>query len=298
MYENVKIGIIGGDLRQVALSRRLSEIGFEVAVWGLPKTADIGNATRSVNWKSAINKSAAVVLPFPVSRDGVHLCAPYYDGDLPEVSQLLFAAKEGTAFFGGNFGLTAKYAAEEKNIFLYDYLENEPLQIKNTIPTAEGALEIALHETDITIKDSMALVCGFGRVGKTVARLLSDIGAKVYVSARNENDLAYITVNGFESVECGSKDFYEIISKVDVIFNTVPAIILDKKTIEAMKKDAVIIDLASGKGGTDFKAATMLGVKNFHALSLPGKVAPKTSGNIICDFVLDVLRRKGVIAEI
>ena len=46
MVETVKIGILGGDMRQTALARRLSEMGFETATWGLPAESDLGGSLR------------------------------------------------------------------------------------------------------------------------------------------------------------------------------------------------------------------------------------------------------------
>jgi len=43
----------------------------------------------------------------------------------------------------------------------------------------------------------------------------------------------------------------------------------------------------------DFDAASRLGVKVIWALSLPGKVAPVTSGEIIAETVLNILSERG-----
>jgi len=43
-----------------------------------------------------------------------------------------------------------------------------------------------------------------------------------------------------------------------------------------MKKDSLIIDLASYPGGIDFEIAKELGIKTNWALGLPGKVSPKS----------------------
>ena len=82
-----------------------------------------------------------------------------------------------------------------------------------------------------------------------------------------------------------------------MIFNTVPAKIIDKALLDGLEHCRLIIDLASGKGGVDFTAASARGIKAIHALSLPGKVAPFTAGQIICDCVLELLVREGVIAR-
>ena len=53
-----------------------------------------------------------------------------------------------------------------------DYYKNEELLIENAIPTAEGALAIAMEELPITIFGSKVLVTGYGRVAKTAAKNL------------------------------------------------------------------------------------------------------------------------------
>ena len=130
-----------------------------------------------------------------------------------------------------------------------------------------------------------------------LGRLLGGIGAHVSVSARRPEDIAAATVNGLSPVRFGSDEFRRAAVDADVIFNTVPAKIIDKTLIDGLEHCRLIIDLASGKGGVDFTAASARGIKAIHALSLPGKVAPFTAGQIICDCVLELLIREGVIAR-
>lgn len=47
-------------------------------------------------------------------------------------------------------------------------------------------------------------------------------------------------------------------------------------------------------GGVDFDAAKEIGVKVIWALSLPGKVAPVTSGMIIKDTITNIINEMGV----
>ena len=76
-------------------------------------------------------------------------------------------------------------------------------------------------------------------------------------------------------------DIYENISKFDLIFNTIPKLIIDADMLSKIGKRTLVIDLASVPGGVDFEAARKMGVKVIWALSLPGKVAPDTAGDII-----------------
>ncbi len=298
MYANIKIGILGGDMRQTALARRLSNMGFEIATWGLPRDADIGQAVRCSDWQSAVEQCKAVILPLPASVDGVRIHAPFAVGYELRMSYLLQAISVDTLLIGGKFDFGIKETAEENNIPLLDYFECEELQIKNAVPTAEGAIEIAMREMPITIFGAKALVCGYGRIGKVLSAMLQNLGADVSVSARRQDDLAYISVNGYHPIRFGSEDFRRAASQADVIFNTVPAKIIDKNLIENLRQSCLVVDLASGKGGVDFDAAQACSIQAIHALSLPGKVAPETAGNIIGDCVLELLIREGVIARV
>lgn len=96
------------------------------------------------------------------------------------------------------------------------------------------------------------------------------MGAQTYVEARKYADLAMIEGHGYEPLELCNLN--KEIHKFDIIFNTIPSLILDDEILANVKKDALIIDLASKPGGVDFEAAKAYGVKVIWALSLPGNV--------------------------
>ena len=75
----------------------------------------------------------------------------------------------------------------------------------------------------------------------------------------------------------------------DLVFNTVPAPGLGVEELAALKERALGIDLASRPGGVDLDAAAALGVRVVWALSLPGKVAPVTSGRYIKDTIYHIM---------
>ena len=70
-----------------------------------------------------------------------------------------------------------------------------------------------------------------------------------------------------------------------MLFNTVPVRLIDEDVLRSLPQDIVLIDLASAPGGIDYDAANRLGRKTVVALSLPGKVAPITAGEIVGDLV-------------
>lgn len=85
------------------------------------------------------------------------------------------------------------------------------------------------------------------------------------------------------------------LEKSDLIVNTVPKTILKDDLLGKIRKDALVLDLASKPGGIDFKSAKERGLNVVWALSLPGKVAPLSAGKILSDTVTKILSEKGVI---
>ena len=147
--------------------------------------------------------------------------------------------------------------------------------------------------SEITLHGSKCIVLGFGRCGKVLAHLLKGIGADLSVEARSAVDLAYIESYGYKPIPLN--ELTDNIGEYDFIFNTIPFLILDERKLKKIKKDCLVIELASKPGGIDFKAAKKLGIKVIDGQSLPGKVAPETAAKIIFDTILNAYGEVGVI---
>ena len=171
----------------------------------------------------------------------------------------------------------------------FDILKEESFSVLNAIPTAEGAIQRAMEKTDITLHGANVLVLGYGRIGKSLSRMLKGIGAKVTVEARKQEDLAWIYDNGYNGVHLDQLD--EVLSTQQIIFNTIPHLVLTRERLLKVDKDAVIIDLASAPGGVDYIAAQELGIKAYLELSLPGIVAPKTAGKIVYQVINNLVEK-------
>ncbi len=274
--------VIGGDLRQLTLASLLDQDGFNVNIFGFDSGIDTGNLKKSRSLQEAA-KADFAVLPLPVSQDNITLNAPFSKERIL-LNTLIDYAGKNTVILGGK---TACLPG------VYDYFEREELSIKNAVPTAEGAIEIALSETAHTLFKSKCLVIGFGRIGKILADRLKGFGCEVSVSARKYSDFAWIDAFGFKRLDSTSLDGK--ISDFDIIFNTVPSVILNNKLLGQIPKSTLIIDLASKPGGVDFNLAKELGVKVIWALSLPGKCAPITSGKIIKETIINILNEMEAI---
>lgn len=62
---------------------------------------------------------------------------------------------------------------------MVETLDMDEMAILNSVPTAEGAIMMAMQELPITIHGSTAVVVGLGRTGFTLARALLALGARV-----------------------------------------------------------------------------------------------------------------------
>lgn len=281
-----EVSVIGGDLRQLTLARLLQQDGYRVKLYGFDKKLAPDQLERAQSLAEAA-QSPMLVLPIPASADNVTINAPFAKCAI-HIDELVSNINSEKLVFAGKPSIILKDWFLSKNVKLLDYFDREELMVKNAIPTAEGALELAMAETPKTIYKSKCLVLGYGRIGKVLSRMLQDLGAEVSVSARKCADLAWIEANGCRAVRTGAVE--EDISAYDIIFNTIPVVVLDQELLAKINGDTLVIDLASKPGGVDFQTAKELGVKVIWALSLPGKVAPITSGEIIKDTIINMLQ--------
>src|SRR5690606_14078164 len=164
-------------------------------------------------------------------------------------------------------------------IQLVELFERDDIAIYNSIPTMEGALMMAIQHTDITIHRSQSMVLGFGRTGISMARGLQALGSKVWIGVRRSEHFARAYEMGFKPFYI--KDLEHVVANIDLLFNTIPTMIITAQIIDKLQRNAVIIDLATKPGGTDFSYAESKEVKALLAPGLPGIVAPKTAGLIL-----------------
>lgn len=280
-----KISIIGGDLRIVKLAEMLIEEGVEVFTYGLDKS-DVEETQKCKNISELASKSDIVLGPIPFSSNGKIINTPFSDVKV-EISEL-FDNISGKILIAGAVKQDVYELASEKNIKVIDILKREELAVLNAVSTAEGTIKIAIDETPKNLRGSNILVMGFGRIGKVLSNMLKGLGANVACEARRNSDLAWIKAYGYEPIPLHT--LKENLNRFDVIINTIPYIVLDKDNLESVRKDALIIDVASNPGGVDRDAIKEKKIKFIWALSLPGKVAPVTSAEFIKETLYNIFK--------
>ena len=284
-----KLALLGGDLRQMITARSLAAEGYEITVFAMDTYAgDFGGVKCASDLASAVADADLVVLPLPVTRDGERLHCPLSRTDVL-LTDVFAAMKPGQRTVGGKVSSDVRALAASYGITVTDYFEREELAVANAVPTAEGALAIAMAEVPYTIHGARCLILGYGRVAKALARILSAVGAVVTVAARKPQDLAWIDANGQTPLPFSDLTRGEEPLAYDIVFNTVPEQIAGADLLSRLPKDVLLLDLASAPGGFDHDWAKDHGYHILWALSLPGKTAPVTAGRIIGETIRRIL---------
>jgi len=283
----------GGDLRFGYLASYLSAQGYEILALGLETCPELPETAQPCTMEE-LSRADVVILPVPCCTKDGKLKAPFSARSYI-LTEVVDAMREGTLLIGGKIPEDAIDAARLRAVSVCDYAEREDFAVRNAALTAEAAVALAMEIADESLGGMKILVLGHGRIGRLLASMLKALDADVTVAARRFSDLAWIRSEGMKPLEFSRVD--QEIGVFRMVFNTVPALILEKEKLMLMRKDAAIIDLASEPGGTDFAAAAELHIHAEKALGLPGKFAPKTAGEILADTVQNILKEREDVLE-
>jgi len=286
---NINFAVIGGDLRIIKLVKMLAKEGNMVYTYGLEKAEElkgINNVLFCEKLNKALQSAEIVIGPIPFSSNGKDINSPFSE-NTTSIRELMHEMN-AKILIAGNISPEIYDLANDEYIEIIDLMKREELAVLNTIATAEGAIEIAISNTNKIIHGSKILILGFGRIGKVLARKLAGLSAEITCAARKDEDLAWIKAYGHKTTNINTLG--ENLSPYDIIINTVPHLILTRERLQYVKKDCLLIDLASNPGGIDKKAVKEQDLQLVWALALPGKVAPITTAEIIKETIYNILK--------
>lgn len=274
-------------MRQIYCADRLSR-EFEIGIAGFDRDSLPDSIKLPFAGISSAQKYDCAVLPVPPLDDEENIYTPCSSEVLTPhaVKELL---TEDALIFAGKVGKKLKSAFPEHE--LTDYMLSEELNIKNAVPSAEGAVQLALEELPVTLNGLKVLVVGMGRIGTALVKILQGFGADISAAVHSPRGAAKARLCGVKAVPTK-----RLSGSYGLVFNTAPSLIFDRNTLEKFDDSTLFIDLSSKPGGIDFEAALSLGLKVIWALGLPGKTAPVTSGEIIAEAISSILaERSGYI---
>ncbi len=275
-WSELKFIVVGGDRREAEAAAFLSRMGPEVRTYRVQSGTglqEIRDLKEGLSW--------ADVLLCPVSGIG---SGGLTKGGGPDPLVLSPAGfRPGFLIVSGLTDGNWARQASAAGAIVRDFRERDDFALANAVPTAEGAIAAAMEMTDITLHGADVAVFGSGRIAWPLALKLKALSARVFLIARRPEALAQAAAFGLEPVDL--RDAGDRLVTADVVFNTVPAMVLTQDRLARLPAAAVVIDLATAPGGTDFASASSLKLRAVLLPGLPGKVAPKTAGRIVAEVV-------------
>jgi dipicolinate synthase subunit A len=289
MFSHFDIGIFGGDLRQVYMTYAFLGKGYTVATYGLAEPVTHDNCSPESTLNDLFDKCKVLIGPIPMSRDMISITSINTPLDLT-IAHVAYLLTKEHILFGGAIPSPITELCVARNISCYDLMSNEKITILNAIATAEGTIMEAIAGSDRNLHGSNCLVLGYGRCAKVLAQKLKAMDARVTVAARSLEALAQADAAGHQGVHL--PNIKCILPSYHYIFNTIPSLVLDQDCLELVDKNVTIIDIASAPGGVDFAYAKQNKLNAKLCLGLPGKVAPRTSADILVTEINGLIKER------
>ncbi|MCL6603036.1 MAG: dipicolinate synthase subunit DpsA [Paenibacillus sp.] len=282
MLTGVRIVFLGGDARQFEVIRKCVELDATVSAAGFDKwEAPCEGVSLELMTAELLSNADVLVLPTVGCDDEGNIKAMFSTQHLQLLDEHAAALPDHCVVYTGMAKEYLSQLCTKYKLKLVELLDRDDVAIYNSIPTAEGALVLAIENTDFTIHGSTSMVLGMGRTGFTMARSLQGLGSTVKVGVRRQEHYARAEEMGWKPFM--TENLLLHVPDADLIFNTIPGMIITAQVLSRVSRHCVIIDLASAPGGCDFRYAEKRGIKAILAPGLPGIVAPKSAGIIMAN---------------
>lgn len=280
IFKKPLVAVLGGDDRELILVGALLDEGFAVNIFAQAQELIPEGAVYCQSIKKALIGVEAVVLPLAgINNDGMLYCKNFLPCRVAESDFSVLS--KGTPVLCGVVSDFLKRIGGKYELEIMGMTDRDEVAIPNAIPTAEGAVALAIENSPGVLHESESLIIGFGRVGQALAYRLRALGSQVLIANRGKEREILAREMGYKVLPWDK--LADHIGRFDYIFNTVPVLIITNELLGKVKNTVLIIDLASAPGGTDFKAAEEQNVKALFAPSLPGRFSPMAAGRILAD---------------
>lgn len=278
----MNILVLGKDKRYIQIIERLKEKN-KVDIIGWNDNIDNVNNINIENCN--INKYDIIILPMYGILDKNVIKGDY---DISIDNEFFSNVKEKCIIFTGILPNNLKELIGDNRIITF--MDDNDIVSKNVIPTVEGIIEDLIINTDITLYDSNIMVIGYGNVGKRLCDILKYMGANIIVGIIDEKDIDILKSKKFNYIFTNDlNNFYNNLEKSEIIVNTAPSRIIDEGCIPYLNKDSYILDISSSPYGIDEEVLNLNNIKSKIYPSIPGKIAPRTSGLILSKRIESIL---------
>ncbi|MBR2941868.1 MAG: hypothetical protein IKB82_00565 [Clostridia bacterium] len=266
-----------------------------LAVGGDERMKGAVDVAKQAGWESHWQKDGrlgqdatcdVLLLPWPRSFQNGRLVT-LADGTGPGREEVLRALPPSRLVLCGSGVLPEEIPQAGETI---DPAHDELFLRRNAQLTAEGAILCAMQRMERALLGSTCLITGFGRIGQELTARLVAMGAFVIVCARSEIQMRASHAVGAHPVPLAQME--HAAGAADLILNTVPAQVLERQALTAVKPGVLILELASAPYGVDLEAARELGVRVEIEGGVPGRYAPMAAGEALFEVAQRHIKRQ------
>lgn len=272
-WHRLVIAVLGGDEREQEICRCAAATGAQVRAFGFPwPPAGIDGVHAARDAAEAISGANVALMPIPgIAADGSLFATARI---VPEETLLARMAARGHIILGrADAGL--RRAAAALDIRLHEYESDSELMRQRAPAIVEGAIQILIENTAITLHGARICVVGQGIIGSALTRTLLALGAMVTVAARNPRQRASAAALGAHAITL--EELPAAAPSLDIVLSTAPAPVVNAVVIDRLIRQALVVDLAAPPGSCDLEYARSSGRRAVWARAL-GRRAPITVG--------------------
>ena len=267
--------VVGGDVRMEQTGHLLKHCGYHV---------DLIRDDADENWKERIQRADMCLLPYPYAvNDGK---IPGWERGGVAAEELLRYVDPKCIVMAGN-GLKNDCVGIDGNMNqprIVKYSDDPMFVQRNAEISAEAAVYECMQRIPQMLDEVKVLVLGYGLFARAIVWRLKALGAKVWVAARREKSRLQAINDGAQAVDLDG--VAQLVPQMQVVMNTVPAIVLGKKELSFFSDSALLMELASPPYGIDLSAAVEM-EKNVVVLpGLPSRYAPISAARALKEAVL------------
>ncbi len=274
-WERRRIAVIGGDERDPEIARLAAGTGADVAAFGLPwPDGGIPGVRLERSAAAAAQGADYVFFPIPLGV-GLQVYAPHAAEPIVADASFFSVLAPQAHLFLGRATRELRDVAGSAGVELHEYDPDRELMLLRAPAIVEGAIQLAIENTDITINDANVVVVGYGTVGSLLARRLRDLGARLHVAARNPVQRAAARADGAQPHTL--EELPDLAPDLQMVFSTVPARVVGREMLERLPPRSLVLDIAPPPDHADLDLAAELGHRAVWARGL-GRRAPITVG--------------------
>lgn len=278
------ICLIGGDRRNLELAKLLlkdndnyvrlyanEKMYYEIIESKkLENEEKYTNLEECTNLEKAIANSNIVVTGIPISKDKEYLTGEYTN--LKISLEEFFLNLKNNFLISGMVPEKFNEMLKKNNNKFLDILKDERYVITNAKITVEGIIKYLIENTENTIFNSKILVLGYGRIGKILCNVLKNFTENIYCMPNSKEEEELLNANAINTIS--KENLNNNLTKFEIIVNTIPKLVLDKKEIELLNKEVFVLDIASKPGGINREIAQKNNIKFSWKLGIPAEISP------------------------